>query len=332
MWDDVFSWQSRQTKQRIKKMSHELTKDDNMMYVGEKPWHGIGVELPDVATAAEAIEAAQLGWNIVQSPVLYLNAMGEYKQIKKNLVNIRENTGNPLGIVTESYKIVQNPDAFDFMDALTGTDEAKYETAGSLFGGRKVWMMARLVNTMFICDDDKINQYICLMNSHDGTSAVKVFLTAVRVVCNNTLTLALRDSDAKVSIVHSGDIEAKMEEARRVLSLALDGFSDAEKNFKLMAAKKITDEQADGYFMDLFDKGTKRFDNIRKQVSQIYHEGPNAERGLGTMWGAFNSVTDFVDHYRGGKQITDRNFNSRVFGGANLIKLKAYNHATAISA
>ena len=158
---------------------------ETMFYVREKPWHGLGTMVQEAPTSAEALKLAGLDWT-VEARDMWLN--GGYEPIPGYKANVRSSDNKILGVVSNKYRIVQNAEAFAFTDALIGGD-VHYETAGSLLDGKKIWLLAKLPDSE-ICGD-KTETYMCFSNTHDGSGAVRVCMTPVRVVCNNTLNLAL---------------------------------------------------------------------------------------------------------------------------------------------
>ena len=181
---------------------------ETMFYVREKPWHGLGTMVQEAPTSAEALKLAGLDWT-VEARDMWLN--GGYEPIPGYKANVRSSDNKVLGVVSNKYRIVQNADAFAFTDALIGGD-VRYETAGSLLDGKKIWLLAKLPDSE-ICGD-KTEPYVCFSNTHDGSGAVRVCMTPVRVVCNNTLNLALDTAQRAWSVRHVGDINSKLVEAR----------------------------------------------------------------------------------------------------------------------
>ena len=161
---------------------------ETMFYVREKPWHGLGTMVAEAPASADALIWAGLDWQVLQKNVQTEDGgwIAGYK------ANVRSTDGRVLGIVSDRYKVVQNQDAFQFTDELLG-EGVTYETAGSLQMGRKVWMLARMPQRYIIAGDE-IAPYLVIMNSHDGSSGVKVAMTPIRVVCQNTLNLALNSA------------------------------------------------------------------------------------------------------------------------------------------
>lgn len=187
---------------------------ESMFYTRTAPWHGLGVRVEEVLGSKEALIQAGLDWKVEQTDVYA--ASGE--RIPGYKANIRDIDRSVLGIVGDRYKIVQNEEAFAFTDGLLG-EGVKYETAGSLAGGKIVWMLAKLPEK-YIISGDAIEPYLVFCNSHDGSGAIRVAMTPVRVVCQNTLNLALKGASRVWSARHTGNVMSRMDEARETLQLA----------------------------------------------------------------------------------------------------------------
>ena len=186
-------------------MSHGITTNDQMFSVREVPWHGLGVVLDEYPKSIdEALDKAGLGWKVTHGDVLVVKAPewtddfgtkhpAELIPAKGFKANLREDTGDVLGIVSDEYEVVDNRDAFRFLDALIGS-ELHFETAGSLWGGRRVWVLARLPEYIELGGDQSAT-YVYVANSHDGSMAVTAAVTPIRIVCANTLGAALRQAE-----------------------------------------------------------------------------------------------------------------------------------------
>ncbi|MCL2619884.1 MAG: DUF932 domain-containing protein [Defluviitaleaceae bacterium] len=189
---------------------------ESMFYVRETPWHGLGVKVEEALSSEEALRLSGLDWKVTQRPIytadficasgnVYTNA----EQIIPNYkANVRDVDGAVLGVVTDRYKIVQNEEAFAFTDALIG-EGVRYETAGSLQGGRRVWILGKLPEN-YIIGGERIEPYMVFSNSHDGTAAIKVAMTPIRVVCQNTLNLAISQAKRSWSTKHTGGVHNRM--------------------------------------------------------------------------------------------------------------------------
>ncbi len=215
---------------------------ETMFFTGrEKPWHGLGTMVEDAPGSREALIAAGLDWDVVQKPVFTQDGV----QVKGYYANVRDYDSSVLGIVTSRYKVVQNRDAFAFTDGLLG-EGVRYETAGSLMGGRKTWILAKLPEK-YIIQGEQIMPYLVFSNTHDGSGAIKIAMTPVRVVCNNTLNFALENADRIWSVHHTGDIAAKLEDTKETIYKAEEYMSELGKTFDVLSKKKLTDAAVKEY-------------------------------------------------------------------------------------
>lgn len=216
---------------------------ETMVYTREKPWHGIGTMVQEAPNSLEALNLAGLNWKVEGKPVYTADGF----EIPNYKANVRSSDNSVLGIVTDRYKVCQNDEAFSFTDKLVGGD-VRYETAGSLHGGKKIWLLAKMKEADVA--GDKTEPYVCFTNSHDGTGAIRVCMTPVRVVCNNTLNFALSTAKRSWSTKHMGNIQEKIAEAKHTLELAenymynLDEYAQkmANTSIKTDEIKKILDE------------------------------------------------------------------------------------------
>ena len=210
---------------------------ENMFYVRETPWHGLGKRVNEALNSKAALTEAGLDWNVIQEPIYT-----ETKELIEGYkANVRDTDRQVLGVVTDRYKIVQNEEAFAFTDELLG-EGVRYETAGSLQGGRKVWLLAHLPHE-YIISGERISPYLVFFNSHDGSGAIKAAITPIRVVCQNTLNLALSTAKRSWSMIHTGDIKGKMQEAKDTLFMAEKYMDNLGKEFETLRRKKLTDQQ-----------------------------------------------------------------------------------------
>ena len=272
---------------------------ETMMYVREKPWHGLGTMVMEAPTSADALRLAGLDWTVDQTPV-YTDAGIEIAGYKAN----RRNSDNAiLGIVSDRYKIVQNTEAFEFTDALIGETEngvVKYETAGSLCGGKRVWLLAKMP-TQKILDDD-VEPYMFFSNTHDGSGAIKVGLTPIRIVCNNTLNIALNTAKRQWSTKHIGNMQSKLEEAKLCLQLADKYMKGLNEEADRFANATLYKEQIDEIFNEMFpiddDTTERKKNNINEFKNEYYmcYLRPDIAQFMNTAWGAVNAMSDVVTH------------------------------------
>lgn len=270
---------------------------ETMFSVRETPWHGLGTIIKNSVTSEAALTLAGLDWNVIQSDIY---CQGTLEKIPGFKVNIRDTDKKILGIVSDKYKPVQNKEAFAFTDALL-ENGVKYETAGSLSNGKRVWMLAKMEGRMVA--DEKMDPYLVFTNSHDGTGAIRVAVTPVRVVCQNTLNLALRTARRQWSCNHIGDIEEKMDEARATLLKADNYMNRLEEKFGNLKLKKISDDKVREYIDFLLpvqpgDGAIKKIniERMRDDLSIRYFDSPDLAYLEKSAYRFINAVSDFATH------------------------------------
>jgi Domain of unknown function (DUF932)/Tetratricopeptide repeat len=194
---------------------------ESMMYAGQVPWHGLGTPVSTEVTAGDAIKHAGLSWHVDLQPV-FAGAGLVQSLVAGVKATVRNTDQRALGVVGDRYMPVQNEDAFAFFDSVVGEGQAIYHTAGSLDGGRRVWVLAKLPGEVRLHQDEVTEKYLLLMNSHDGSTALRMLFTPVRVVCQNTLNLAMRGTSAEgIAIRHTACTKPKAVEPKVGLTLAL---------------------------------------------------------------------------------------------------------------
>jgi phage/plasmid-like protein (TIGR03299 family) len=297
--------------------------------VGPSPWHNLGTELEDPATARDAIEAAGLNYTVVKKPLKEVAKLNHLSDVTDRWAIVRADTGDVLGIVEDDYEPMQNRNAFRFFDRLVGTLEARYEAAGALGRGERIWILAKLPGFIKVHGSDIVNKYLLLTNSHDGGSGVRVKSTPIRVACNNTLTAALRGT-GEVHIRHT--LAAKdMEQALSVLAFSDSLFEQLDAIFNSMARMKINTRQLLEYVRALVPDNEEGEDNertreIRNRVLALHESGQGSSLARGTLWGAYNSVTEYTDHLMVAANPV-RRLESIWFGRGEQLKLKAFHLA-----
>lgn len=268
---------------------------ETMFYVREKPWHGLGTKVDHALTSQEALVAAGLDWEIAGLPVFD----GRGLQIGGYQANTRSSDGSVMGIVSNRYQIVQNKDAFEFTDALVG-EGITYETAGSLRGGKQIWLLGKMPERYIL--GDKFEPFICFTNTHDGSGAVRACMTPIRVVCNNTLNAALRDASRSWSTPHRGDVRSRLEEARQTLQLA-EAYMDTLAETADRMANATMDEGAVHAALDTMFPVAEDATARQKRTAEESKEQiivcmlrPDLAQFANTKWGFLNAVSDYVGH------------------------------------
>ena len=321
-------------------MGHELNTVNgrtSMMYVGVVPWHGLGRSMDAPATARETIAAAGLDYSV---DLVSMTTMDGVAVPNKRAV-VRTDTNEVLGVVGGNYVPVQNHQAFDFLDAVVADGGLRYHTAGALRKGERIWLLAKLPGSIRVrFSDDITEKYLLLSNSHDGSSALRVHYTSIRVVCANTLSLADREGHGEgISIRHQGDLVSKVRKAQDVLGMARRYFDDLEGQMDRMARHYPSYAQVSAYFKNLYpdpeEGNPARSQNVREELFRLFESGKGQDipEIKGTTWAVLNAVTEYVDHLRPTRARTesDRAANrleSAWFGSGSLLKQKAL--ATAL--
>lgn len=270
---------------------------ESLFSVRQVPWHGLGTIIQEAPTSEDAIRIAGLDWKVMQDDVYMSNG----EKIPGYKLNYRDKDGKPLGIVSPRYRIVQNADAFAFTDALLG-EGVTYETAGSLASGKRVWMLAK-TDRVQIAEED-IDPYLVFTNCHDGTGSVKVAITPIRVVCQNTLNLALRAASRQWSCQHLGDIDSKLAEAEMTLLNTRHYMEALEKEVGVLKLQKMDVDKVKEAIDELFpislaDYHTNKGKNllaIREEAMDRYLYAPDLKDTEKTAFRFVNAISDLATH------------------------------------
>lgn len=295
---------------------------ETMYSTREKPWHGLGTVVREAPTSENALRLAGLDWNVVQEAI-YTPCREKIEGFK---ANVRDTDRKVLGVVSDRYKVVQNVEAFSFTDELLGHG-VRYETAGSLSGGRRVWLLARLPRE-YIIAGERISPYLVFSNTHDGSGSVKVAVTPVRVVCNNTLNLALETAQRSFSMVHTGNISDKITEARDTLFKAESYMDRLGAEFEQLHQQKVTDAEVQKYIellIPLESNATrtqeKNVNRLREDLAMRYYDAPDLQTVGKNAYRFINAVSDFATHAEPLRRTANYNENlfSRTVDGNPLI-------------
>lgn len=280
-------------------MAVNLGNVDTMMAAGKKPWHGQGTMVKEAPGVQDALKMANLDWKVKSTPLFYFNG-NEMVEASNTIANYREDTGDYLGAVTDKYKIVQNEDAFAFVDAILDMG-AKIETAGALDGGKRVWILAQLEPYQLL--GDTIEKYLFFCNSFDGKGALKVGRTDVRVVCENTFNAAKKGLIRSWSMKHMGvDMKSRMFEATAAIGLSNAYQKALELEAEAMAIKHISAPQFDTFLDNLWtiDKDSSKLVQSRidenKEALRIAYGKDDLGNIRGTAWGVWQAVADVAYH------------------------------------
>ncbi|GHV55741.1 hypothetical protein AGMMS49579_19250 [Spirochaetia bacterium] len=277
-------------------MAHEIMENDFMFSGrGVVPWHGLGAVLDGVLTSKDAIKAAKLEWTVNQTPVFSSSNFAQ--EIPGFKANVRSDTKEVLGIVSDRYCVAQNKDVFAFADELIGNGKVKctYETAGSLWNGRRVFMLVNMPKGRIM--GDEYQPYLCLSNAHDGSACLQVFLTGIRVICNNTLQAALNTATRKISIRHLSMMAQRQDEALRTMGAASKYFHDLEAFASSLAGKKVNiGKVLDKLYpdsRDMTERQTKANKEVKELIKTIFKQKDDLQNFRGSAWGAYQALADY---------------------------------------
>jgi hypothetical protein len=310
----------------------------------EKAWHGLGQVVEKAMTAEEAINLANLDYEVYKT-TLHPNVDGSPingEAIDDKFAIMRKDNNAYLGMVGSRYEIIQNKDAFSFFDAIIDAGEAIFETAGALGKGERIFVTAKLPEDMLV-GGEVCNKYIILTNSHNGTSSIIAGLTSVRVVCNNTLQAALGNLNNKVSIQHRAGAKDKLAEAHKVMNIASAYMNEVEDIFNKMVDTKIDDGKLKNYIMEVMKPNVKATSKeeeeqistrFKNQVDSIYnfastHPTQLTDATKGTLWGAYNSISGYYNYIAKYKTDEDK-FKSQMFGNGNVKINKGFEEALVL--
>ena len=318
---------------------HGLMENDWMVSgSNERPWHGIGTVLPGCLTSEDALRESKLDWKVIPAPIYTEGAVTAAMlpgasvpvPIPGFMSNVREDTGEVLGVVSDKYKIIQNVDAFAFADELMDVrqGEAVYETAGSLFGGRRIFMLLNLPAEKIL--DDEVEKFLCLSNSHDGSNSLKVFTTPVRVVCNNTLSMALsgfeKGLNRGISIRHMSSADIRQREALRTFKMADAYFEGIRRFAEKMSYKKVdVDALLGKLFPETSDMSARQKvsnSEVKEVIKSLCVQKDDLGNFTGTAWGFVNGVADWRSNAKP-KRVTSKSADWRMasfIDGDNVVQ------------
>lgn len=322
-------------------MAHEIdftnTSTGAAMFAYQPAWHRHGVTVAEAQTSEDALRIANLDWAVGLCDLNAVLPDGTTRKVPTHRATYRTDTGAPLGAVGLRYRPLQNRDAFDWMDQIVGEKLAIWHTCGSLRGGRQVWMLCKLPGTVAVTDADILEKYVLVTNRHDGLGAVSLMPTSVRVVCANTLRLAMSTRTCELRLRHTeGSLARKVEKAKEALGVINEAHEQFGVASRVMMSKKLTSAEVAGYFANVADG---KADKARAKLLTALWDRfalPTNEGTFGAnVWTAYNAVSEYADHelrvIGKGEQRAERKFASTLFGTAHALKEKAWAIAATLA-
>lgn len=309
-------------------MAHNLEIRDGVASFAstQTAWHGLGQIVDGAMTAKEAIRLAHLDYEVVKVPN-YAFHNGEFLDTPASFSTLRTDNNQILGDrIGKNYTIVQNSEAFDFFDSITDAGAAIYETAGVLGIGEKIFVTAKMPDTIRIAGTDDLTEvYVLLTSSHDGSGSIIAAVTPVRVVCQNTLNMALSNTINRVAIRHTSAVKDRLAEAHKVLGISKVFVQEANECFNHLSKKYVSDGAVKELIRNLFneqERDSTRMKNIEEAALKSYFTGVGQEKIIGTAWGALNGITFYLDHVKSYHNEATK-FDNILGGSSTLIATKA---------
>jgi len=323
-------------------MAHELASSNDIAYVGETPWHGLGNKLPKNQPIEVWQKSAGMDFEIKQTDVLFNAANGD-----GNLLNLRSNpdatvlyrsdNNEALSVVSKRYKVVQPKDVLGFYRDLVSVGGFELETAGILKGGKKLWALARTGQETLLPGLDKVKAYLLLATSCDGSLATTAQFTSVRVVCNNTLQMAVGDSKGAIRVPHSTTFDPAA--VKQELGLGMTAWEAFMASIKAMSNRPVNKFEAMNFLVTVLGNPTLPLNEQpnQKAIQTVYGlysgegRGSKLQSANGTAWGLVNGITEYVDTHRRARN-QDYRLDSAWFGQGSQLKGKAFEQAMALAA
>lgn len=310
---------------------------DTMAYIGQTPWHGLGNILPPQQSLDIWLQAAGMNWTIEQSDVMF-NVASDALHIRPypdSKVLYRSDTLEPLSVVSQRYKVVQPHEVLHFYQDLVEVGGFELETAGSLKGGKKLWALAKTGQDIKLKGGDAVKSYLLLATSCDGTLCTTAQFTSLRVVCNNTLQMALNDKIGAIKVPHSTQFNPVS--VKEALGLGMANWDLFQRSIKNLSNRPVSPAEAIRFFSDLLNEPEGDDDNIvLTRPAQKLHElymgagmGADLSSAQNTAWGLVNAVTEYVDHHRRARS-QDHRLDSAWFGQGAQLKALALNQALTL--
>lgn len=330
---------------------NETTGKYSFFSVQEKPWHGLGQIVTDYPTSAEAIQHAGLDYRVEKRRLFTYdsaNAFGNADtitptiEVPQQFATVRTDNDAVLGVVGRDYNVVQNVDAFSFFDSIVGGEGILYETAGALGKGERIFITAKLPQYIRVGREDLVEQYLFLTTSHDGLGSITAAFTPIRIVCNNTLTAALKASGNTIRIRHTGNAREKLAQAHKVMGMASVLSQTLEGIWNNWSKVRVTDSQVQALIRQalapnkevlkegVHDAFSTQFKNVCEQVFRYSQESPTqqTEETKGTLFGAYNAITGYYQNLRSYRD-EETKLRSLLLGGIAQSRIEKAFHLCA---
>ena len=310
---------------------------ESMFSARKSAWHGLGTVTADALTSRDAIRQAGLDWTVSTRPMVTFdaeNGQAGFIEVPDHYATVRDSDMSVLGVVGRRYTPIQNLECFEFMDTVVDDSDAKYETAGSLYNGRGVWLLLNLNKDVRV-DDDVTKNYLLLTNSHDGSSSLKGLTTPIRVVCANTLRLAISGKTNGFSFRHTSNLQGKVAQARATLVSALDYVDEFQVEMERLLDTEVSNEQFESIMNTVMPipeptneniKAVTRITNNRQTIENLF-QAPEFPTHVNTAWSLVNATSNFeqwVSSIRGKASRDEKIAQKTIAGTESPITQRVY--------
>jgi phage/plasmid-like protein (TIGR03299 family) len=338
-------------------MAHEITSTDHVVLAGQAAWHGLGTLVENAPTPSEALKLARMDWTVEQWPLVAHGPAGEQNAVEKNVINIRSDTKEQLGIVGKGWVPFQNAEMADFANALAEQgDTVKVETAGSIRSGAKVWFLLR-GESFTVRTRDEVKPYILLSNGFDGNTSFRATPTSIRVVCSNTLHAVIptreggrsRYAEAGFVISHTKSLKDRVEECKKVLGLYGKALDKQKEMITALAAKEVSNDAVKRFFLECYSRDFGAFADAPTNKAEITARQKAIDASLACMfrfteemdlaghtaWNAMNAYTGWLQNDRGSNRkdevaANDADVTSTLFAVNSKRTIAAFQAALAL--
>jgi phage/plasmid-like protein (TIGR03299 family) len=324
-------------------MAHELATTNDMAFIGDTPWHGLGNQLPRNQPLEVWQRAAGMDWDIKQTEVLFNSASGDGSNMlnlrlnKDATVLYRSDNHEPLSVVSKRYKVVQPKEVLGFYRDLVSVGGFELETAGILKGGKKLWALAKTGQETMLAGGDKVKAYLLLATSCDGSLATTAQFTSIRVVCNNTLQMAVGESKGAIRVPHSTLFDPAA--VKQELGIGMTSWDIFMTSIKALSNRPVNKFEAMSYLVNVLGDASLPLNEQpnQKAIQTVYGlyagegKGSKLTSANGTAWGLVNGVTEYVDSLRRARS-QDNRLDSAWFGTGAALKQKGFEAALALAA
>lgn len=314
-------------------MGHNLFQG-RMAFVGETPWHRLGTKVPESIGAKDMCSAAGLDWSVQKEPapgariIDAKNELYDRYLVWRDPVPVKdEHSPVALGLVSGRYELLQNTKAFAFFEPFIESGFASFHTAGALGNGQRVWVLVKLRDEMVIGHNDRVDRYLLLSNSHDGSAAVSIRFTPIRVVCQNTLNIAMKKGSGVISIRHTRYLANHLAQAQaqQLMRMIDRVFAAAAALFGKMAQMTLTNEETEAFLDVVFPRTNKKKEPERwGRIREILDSSVTPPETKSTLWGLYNAIVHDEDYRKSRETSAEARLNRIWFGSGSELKLKAF--------